>query len=287
MTASAHHSFRDITARIDTHEAERYADDFHAGLDVAPEDRMGPPPPRKFVKRLLIGVVLGGLGVGYIWYDRPVDWPKWWAEAQGIVSPLLEKIAQSSLVQAPTTPSRHPTVPSTGETVREAVSQSAETQSVTTEMAEAAKPPLDADVSPTVDELPVKIVTAAPLVKEPDPPSPLARKSGAADPNQARAAAVGLSPDLSSVLLARLSEGDYRNAGVAIRKALAETPDDTVLYWPQTVKRGVAQFQIHFVPGAEPNCRRYVVTIAKDGWATTSLPMDKCGVVARAATVRE
>lgn len=278
MTASAHHSFRDITARIDTHEAERYADDFHAGLDVAPEDRMGRPPPRKFVKRLLIGVVLGGLGVGYIWYDGPVDWPKWWAEAQGIVSPLLEKIAQSSLVQAPTTPSRHPTVPSTGETVREAVSQSAETQSVTTEMAEAAKPPLDADASPTVHELPVKIVTAAPLVKEPDPPSPLARKSGTADLNQARAAAVGLNPDLSSALLGRLSDSDYRNAGVAIRKALAETPDDGVHYWPVKVKPGVAQFQVHFVSGAEPGCRRYVVTIAKDGWLTTALPLDKCNV---------
>jgi hypothetical protein len=31
------------------------------------------------------------------------------------------------------------------------------------------------------------------------------------------------------------------------------------------------------VQGAAPACRRYVVTITKDGWLTTALPMEKCG----------
>ena len=54
-----------------------------------------------------------------------------------------------------------------------------------------------------------------------------------ADPYQARAAAVGLHPEISRVLLTRLSPADYRNAGVAIRTALAETADDAVLIWPR------------------------------------------------------
>ena len=45
------------------------------------------------------------------------------------------------------------------------------------------------------------------------------------DPYQVRAAAVGLHPDLSRALLARLSPADYRNAGIAIKTALAETAE--------------------------------------------------------------
>jgi hypothetical protein len=36
-------------------------------------------------------------------------------------------------------------------------------------------------------------------------------------------------------------------------------------------------FQVRFVAGAAPGCRRYVVTVTKDGWLTTALPMEKCG----------
>ncbi len=97
--------------------------------------------------------------------------------------------------------------------------------------------------------------------------------------NLKRAEAVGLHPELSRVLLARLTETDYRNAGVAIQTAVAETPDNAVYIWPRQRKSGLALFQISFVPGAAaPDCRRYVVTIAKDGWLTTALPMEKCGV---------
>ena len=96
------------------------------------------------------------------------------------------------------------------------------------------------------------------------------------DPYQVRAAAVGLHPGLSRVLLMRLSADDYRNAGIAIRTALAETPDSDVYVWPRQRRAELARFQVHFVPGAAPPCRRYVVTVAKDGWATTALPLEKC-----------
>ena len=97
------------------------------------------------------------------------------------------------------------------------------------------------------------------------------------DPYETRALAVGLHPGLSRVLLTQLSDTDYRNAGIAIRKALAETPDDKTLIWPRQRKPELALFQVKFVPGAAPTCRRYVVTVAKDGWSTTALPMEKCG----------
>jgi hypothetical protein len=89
--------------------------------------------------------------------------------------------------------------------------------------------------------------------------------------------AVGLHPDLSRVLLARLSPTDYRNAGIAIQTALAETSDSAVFVWPRQRKPELALFQVRFVPGAAPSCRRYVVAVTKDGWLTTAPPMEKCG----------
>jgi hypothetical protein len=103
------------------------------------------------------------------------------------------------------------------------------------------------------------------------------------DPNQKRASDIGLHPELSRVLLARLSPADYQNAATAIKTALAETPDDGVLVWPRQRKPEVALFRVHFVPGAAPDCRRYVVEVTKDGWMTTALPMEKCGIRKRQA----
>ena len=80
------------------------------------------------------------------------------------------------------------------------------------------------------------------------------------------------------MLLAKLSPTDYRNAGVAIKTALAETPDTDVLVWPRQRTPELALFQVKFVPGTVPDCRRYVVMVTKDSWLTTALPMEKCGV---------
>ena len=98
-----------------------------------------------------------------------------------------------------------------------------------------------------------------------------------------RAAAVGLHPDLSRALLARLSPTDYRNAGIAIKTALAETAETAVYVWPRQRKPEEALFKVRFVPGAAAGCRRYVVTVTKDGWLTTALPMEKCGPQPRQA----
>lgn len=103
------------------------------------------------------------------------------------------------------------------------------------------------------------------------------------DPLRRRAEAAGLNPDLSPMLLARLSETDLRNAAVAIRTAVAETPDEGSHIWPRQRTAGLAQFRVHFVAGAATHCRRYIVTVAKDGWLTTAPPMERCGTAARPA----
>lgn len=123
---------------------------------------------------------------------------------------------------------------------------------------------------------PAQTIAPEPAVKAvPEPPAPVAPTAG---PHQKRAKAVGLHPDLSQVLLERLSVADYRNAGVAIRTALAETPDTAVLVWPRQRTPEQALFKVRFVPGATAGCRRYVVTVTKDGWLTTALPMENCDV---------
>ena len=96
------------------------------------------------------------------------------------------------------------------------------------------------------------------------------------DPYQKRALAAGLHPDLSRVLLSRLSDTDYRNARVAITKALREVGNNATLVWPHQRVPKHALFKVHFVAGAAAHCRRYVVTITKDGWSTTAQPMERC-----------
>ncbi|MBS0252666.1 MAG: hypothetical protein JSR78_16545 [Proteobacteria bacterium] len=98
------------------------------------------------------------------------------------------------------------------------------------------------------------------------------------DPLRKRAEAAGLHPDLSRAVLARLTSTDYRNAAYAIGKAIKTVPNNGEFIWPQKRKAGTAVFTVHFVQGAGRDCRRYVVTVTKDRWTSTALPMEKCGV---------
>ena len=134
------------------------------------------------------------------------------------------------------------------------------------------------------------IAPTSPAEPEPDeqaiiaPPERLTPPTAdPSDPYQARALAVGLHPGLSRVVLAKLTAADYRNAGIAIKTALAETPDSEVYVWPRERTPELAVFQIKFVAGAPADCRRYVAMILKEGWVTTALPMEKCGVKVKGA----
>jgi hypothetical protein len=119
--------------------------------------------------------------------------------------------------------------------------------------------------------------TADAALEKPQPLPPLRINPG--DPYQKKAVAVGLHPDLSRVVLKQLTATDYRNAGQAIDAAVGKTADDDNFVWPRQRRPEQALFRVHFVPGAAPQCRRYVVTIVKNGWSTTALPMERCGAV--------
>ena len=147
--------------------------------------------------------------------------------------------------------------------------------------AESAPPQPSESVAPSNAVPPEPLITAsietAPADKAPSV-APLAPpKAELTDPYQRRASAVGLHPDLSRALLTRLSPADFRNAGVAIETAVAKTPDAGTFVWPPQRRPEQALFQVRFVPGAAPDCRRYVVTVTKDRWSTTALPMERCG----------
>jgi hypothetical protein len=104
----------------------------------------------------------------------------------------------------------------------------------------------------------------------PPPPS--------SDPYRRKAEAAGLHPDLSRAVLSKLTPADYRNAAYAIEKAIKTVPNDGEFTWPRARKPGLAVFNVHFVEGGARDCRRYVVTVTKDRWTSTALPMEKCGV---------
>ena len=103
------------------------------------------------------------------------------------------------------------------------------------------------------------------------------------DAMQARAEAVGLHPDFSRAVLGRFSPADFRNARVAIQTAIKKTPDKGTFIWPRQREPGRALFKVHFVAGAPSDCRRYVVSVTMNGWTTTALPMERCGMRRRLA----
>ncbi len=236
---------------------------------LSDDDRVGPPVTGRRRPARLLGVVLIALAIG----------GGWTALRHETFGPWLVSSVQEVLTSAnkPTARPADPTPPG----------------------------PLTASPSAHADATPSPITTATILTTDqPEPPSPAALPhastippaSGAnsatstpagaaylpaaqpdADPLVQRAAAAGLHAGLSRAILARLSTADFQSAATAIRKAIAETPDNGELVWPSQRAPRQALFKVHFVAGAAPQCRRYVVTITKDGWSTTALPMERCG----------
>lgn len=248
-----------------------FAEPDFGAFQVSPHDRIGQPVRRRrnwLWMPLLMALTTGG------WFlvDDRSAWVEW-ASAQLSV---LVTATQSQIVSGPApaaSETRHLELaarsdprpePALGPSPFPAAGRAA---SGVTENAESLSPGLTA-----ATDSPAAETEKTPL--EPLPPPTV----DPADPYQQKAVAVGLHPELSRVLLERLSPSDYRNAGHAIRTALSETPDDAVFVWPRVRKPELALFQVGFVPGASGDCRRYVVKVTKDGWLTTALPMEKCGV---------
>jgi hypothetical protein len=248
------------------------ADEGYAPWEISPGDRIGQPLARSRGKSFLRAsiVILCALGAGGALFLDPSILPRWWSAVTAAVSPGFDRSVPGS-ASPPTSSLASHAPPSGAEPTAkmpaiDALTAPQQPLASTMTAASPVRPDRPAVLPPTtpapeaVDELPVP-----------------AQRSRVADPYQRRAEAVGLHPDLSRVLLEKLSDTDYRNAGIAIRAAMAETPDDGVFVWPRQRKPELALFHVRFVPGAAPDCRRYVVTVAKDGWLTTALPMEKCG----------
>jgi hypothetical protein len=272
MRASAQHS-----------HIRPFSYDAHGDLDTGPRflegelsvgERIGPRPRRRG-RRLLWFVLILLIAFGGAWgvFGHPSTWPvqRWAstlkAHATAAYAALERKVAEASA--APQPPAQQQEQP-------RPITQERQLLPAPEAVAKAPPPPL-----PSAPETPkaATIVTGSlPAAADTQPPPPLPPPSvDRSDPYQVKAEAVGLHPGLSRVLLTRLTEADYRNAGFAIKTALAETSEGSSFLWPRERKGGLALFKVHFVQGAGPECRRYVVTITKDGWATTAFPMEKCG----------
>jgi hypothetical protein len=247
----------------------RAFDEFEAGEPIYPPRERG---SSMLSAALVLLVLFGG---GWAFTQAPADW----LERLGAQVATLSALVHGSLSpsSAPPAIAPDPTRLATPTPVAAAAPMPPVVEEKPMAQNEPATPP-DAVAVETGTVQPAETAEAAP--EKPQPLPPLRIDPG--DPYQKKAVAVGLHPDLSRVVLKQLTAADYRNAAQAIDAAVAKTADDDNFVWPRQRKPEQALFRVHFVPGAAPQCRRYVVTIVKNGWSTTALPMERCGAQLRA-----
>lgn len=261
---------------------------WHAG-EFHPGERIGAPPPvrkRSIIKQTSSAFII--VAIGWTAFATHATWRPWLAmslikirseltktqrhseptTAAALPAPIepLAEIREVAEITGTTSPPPQPTpAPATPEPARK-------------DSSPPVTAPAEEDITTSsIGQHPPSEPAAAPLPEpEPDP----------TDPQQKRAAAIGLHPRVSQVVLASLSDTDFSNARTAIRKALAEAADTDKVIWPRNADKQHAVFQVHFVAGAARPCRRYIVTIVKNGWTTTAPPMEKCGVKTAAHQTR-
>lgn len=269
-------------------QGEDYRDYRSQGFDYTPSDDAVPRRRRRrgILRRLVF--LLAIFGIGWAVYDEPQRVGQWWSFANERIVPVVARLLEASRSPPRSVGETEPALP------RDVAVTSGETEAavaaplVPVVTAGVAGAPEDGEATgePTTPQAP-KIIAALPPVRGVvDPPTrdastpPAAARKPASkrDLLEVRALSAGLHPKLSRVLLARLSKADFRNAGYAVRTALAKTADDATFKWPRKRKAGLAVFEVRFVPGAAKGCRRYVVTVEKNRWLTTALPIEKCGV---------
>jgi hypothetical protein len=237
-----------------------YADEHYISGELSAGERIGPPRRRTGGTAKVWGIfILVAFGGAWAALGDPTTWPvRTWADRlaaqMSAAAPEVDRKAPAQVKRVAPMAAVSPAPPA--DSLDEA-------------------PPLKAPPTPKATPFVAGAIPPAAAGKLPAQPLPPPAVDPA-DPYQVRAEALGLHPGLSRVLLARLSPTDFRNAGIAIRTALAETPDGAIFVWPRQRAPELALFKVRFVPGAAPNCRRYVVTISKDGWSTTAHPMERC-----------
>lgn len=249
-----------------------YGDQAYELGEVLPGERIGRPPRRAGRKIVLRGIfLLAAAGGAWAFMSGQVTWPAWLPTDISAMWSALERRPGPLAAPAPRTAEPLPRIEPE-------------------EKLAAAEPPRPAPLitpsaEPKVAPAPLTTGALPPAARRSDdaPDGPLRPAvADPSDPYQVRAAAVGLHPELSRALLSRLSPADYRNAGIAIKNAF-EAAESGVYVWPRQRKPEEALFKVRFVPGAAAGCRRYVVSVTKDGWLTTAPPMEKCGTQPRQA----
>jgi hypothetical protein len=259
---------------------DMYDDQAYELGEVLPGERIGRPPARSARKIVLRGIfLLAAAGGVWAFMSGQVAWPAWLPTDISAILSSLERRPGPLAAPAPRAAEPLPRIES------EEKLAAAEAPALPPRPAPSAKEPVAPSAEPKAAPAPLTTGALPPAARRSDdaPDGPL--RPAIADPSdryQVRAAAVGLHPELSRALLSRLSPADYRNAGIAIKNAL-EAPEAAVYVWPRQRKREEALFKVHFVPGAAAGCRRYVVSVTKDGWLTTAPPMEKCGSQPRQA----
>jgi hypothetical protein len=249
--------------------------------DVFPDERIGRPLTgtggKTLIKAALFLLLIGAVAWAFVGDQAPGR--AWLPNEATALSRWIDRIRLAFEPPAEPAP-----VVAAGSSRRDAQAEAAPLEPPPlTPVAVAAARPL-----PPAEPVSPDRAAPAPAAASPSPPGePLEQpKVDPSKPEQVRAAAAGLHPELSPVLLARLSATDYRNAGYAIETAVRETPDTGVFVWPRQRKPELALFRVHFVAGAAPGCRRYVVTVVKDRWQTTAMPMEKCSAATALARRR-
>ena len=203
-------------------------------------------------------------GAGWAWLEHRETVDVWTARATGVLERAIARHAPPRLAaEATLKPTLERIVTRYAPVVSEEAPTARSAGDVAPEASDTAPSGVTEDVLPS---------SAAPL----DPLPPPVVDPG--DALQAKALTAGLHPGLSRALLEVLTETDFANATIAIRTALEKTPDGEAHTWPALRKAKLAQYEVTFVTGTRADCRRYVVRIAKSGWLTTALPMERCGL---------
>ncbi len=241
------------------------ADDGARSFELSPADRIGAPLRRRGLKFGWLIVLLIAFSGGWAYMSGHAFLPAWLPEVLARISAQIEQRAPLPKDRAPAAEAAAPPAIGTTKDIAGAPGPPPQPLSETA----AAQEPTAAPV--TEDEPSAEANATDQPQKLPEIPTPT-------DPLQKRAVAAGLHPDLSLAVLARLTPADFRNAGTAIKKALAETAGGEAFTWPRQHKARQAVFEVHFVAGASADCRRYVVGVTLDRWTTTALPMEKCGL---------
>jgi len=248
-----------------------YADFDDLTLSVEPTERIGPPLPNRFkarLRRIFVSIILAAGAWGFVAHGPGLD---------GLIS-SAKSIYDVAVSRAGEIAARtdHESVPAPVLASNASVGFDAPTPQAAPDSEQEILPELvptqDEKTTPAADEAVSTETLGAAYTEQAEPAEDTRDKS----PKRKHAIEAGLSPDLPNVLLTRLSKADLRNAAYAIKTALAKTPDDAKFLWPQKPSRQQAFFEVRFVQGAPQGCRRYIVTVTKERWSSTSAALEKC-----------